>query len=55
MPGTITASRAFYWINIAGMIRQSNREITGFSLNGVHLAVGNNFDVQVPADLDQFW
>jgi hypothetical protein len=54
MPGTITTSRAFYWINIAWMIRQGHREITGISLNGFHLAVGNYFDVQVPADLDQF-
>jgi hypothetical protein len=54
MPGAIAASGTFYRINIAGVVRQGNREITGISLNGFHLTVGNYFDVQVPADLDQF-
>ena len=54
MPGAIAASGTFYRINIAGVVRQGNREIAGLALNGFYFAVGNNFDVQVPADLDQF-
>jgi hypothetical protein len=55
MPGAVAASRTFYGIDIARVIRQGNREIAGLTLNGFHFAVGYNFDVQVPADLDQFW
>jgi hypothetical protein len=36
------------------MARHGYRKITGLAGDGIHLAVGNNFDVQVPADLDQF-
>ena len=54
MPGTVAASRTFYRIDISRLIRQRNRKIARITLDGFHIAVGNNFDIQVPADLDQF-
>lgn len=48
------AACAFIFKNVARFFGQFDGEITCFSCNTVDLGVRENFDIWMPADLDQF-
>ena len=52
--GTLTAGRTFGRINIAGVFSDQNSEMTFRTLDLIHLGAGDEVDVGMPADLDQF-
>ncbi len=54
VPGAFPAARAFDWIDVPGMVDQGDGKIPGLSFNRFDFAVGDDIDVQMPADLDQF-
>jgi hypothetical protein len=54
MLGTFPTACALYRIYITGVAGQSDFEIPRSPINTLHFAVGDDIDVQVPADLDQF-
>ena len=54
VPGAFPAARAFDWINVPGMIDQGDGKISGFPFNRFDFTIGDDIDVQMPADLDQF-
>jgi hypothetical protein len=49
-----TAACAFVFENVARLFRQSDGKIACFTNNTVNFSVGEDFDIWVPADLDQF-
>jgi hypothetical protein len=48
------APRAFVFENVARLLRQLDGKITCLSIDTVNFGVGENFDIGMPADLDQF-
>ena len=52
--GTLAAAGALVRVDKAGFLVHFCREITGFSLQLHQFRVGEQFDVEMPADLDQF-
>ncbi len=54
MSGTITAARTFIRINVPGIICERDRKIPWITVYGFDFTVCYQFDVQMPADLDQF-
>ena len=51
---TISACGALGRIDIAGVLIDGNFEITGTACNAVNFSTGNQVDIEMPADLDQF-
>jgi hypothetical protein len=49
-----TASGAGVFEDVPRFFRQSDGKISSFAGNTVNFCVGENFDIWVPADLDQF-
>ena len=54
MPGALTAARAGHRIDIPWTVGEGCCKITWLACKGFDLAAGNQLDVRVPADLDQF-
>jgi hypothetical protein len=54
MPGTFPASRTCDRINITGMVDKGDRKISRLPFDGFYFTIGDDIDVQMPADLDQF-
>jgi len=52
--GAITAGCAFRLVYIARCLVNSDLEISLFAFNPVDLCIGDEVDVEMPADLDQF-
>jgi len=52
--GTLAAAGALVRVDEAGFLVNFCRKITGFSLQFHQFRVGEQFDVEMPADLDQF-
>jgi hypothetical protein len=50
----LTATGAYIRINVTGVVPQYRTETTGRTFQGFDFRVGNDVDIQVPADLDQF-
>jgi len=53
--GAITATGALFQVNVAGLFPHGNLEAARLPCYGLHLCKGKKFDVEMPADLDQFW
>jgi len=53
--GTLAAAGAFVRVDEAGFLVNFCRKITGFSIQFHQFRVGEQFDIEMPADLDQFW
>jgi hypothetical protein len=51
---TGTAGDAFFHVHVARVLGQVDLEITGFAGNVFDFGKGQEFDIDVPADLDQF-
>jgi hypothetical protein len=51
--GALTAGRALGQIDETGVLPQTGREISRFPVQPQDFRIGQEFDVQVPADLDQ--
>jgi hypothetical protein len=54
MTGAFPAARAFNRINIPGVVYKGDGKISEFSFNRFNFAVGDDINIQMPADLDQF-
>ena len=54
MPGALATSRTLDWIDVPRMVDQGNRKISRLPFDGFDFTVGDDIDVQMPADLDQF-
>jgi len=52
--GTLVAAGAFVRVDEAGFLVNFCRKITGLSIQFHQFRVGEQFDVEMPADLDQF-
>jgi hypothetical protein len=52
--GAFPATGAFGQIHEAGLLPELGFEISRFSVQSQDLGIGQEFDVQMPADLDQF-
>ncbi len=52
--GTFAAAGAFVRVDEAGFLVNFCRKITGLSIQFHQFRVGEQFDVEMPADLDQF-
>ena len=52
--GTDTAGNALFHIHIAWMLCYFDFKISFFSVNTVDFGQGKQFNINVPADLDQF-
>jgi hypothetical protein len=52
--GALATARAFRQVHEAGLLVDGGAEISGISLEIQKFSVGEQFDVKVPADLDQF-
>jgi len=52
--GTLATTGAFIQVDEAGFLVNFRRKITGFSVQFYQFRVGEQFDVEMPADLDQF-
>jgi hypothetical protein len=52
--GTLAAAGTLFRVDEAGFLVHFGRKITGFSLQFHQFRVGEQFDVEMPADLDQF-
>jgi hypothetical protein len=52
--GAFPATGALGQIHKAGLLPELGFEISRFSVQSEYLGIGQEFDVQVPADLDQF-
>ena len=52
--GTLATAGAFVRVDEAGFLVNFCRKITGFSVQFYQFRVGEQFDVEMPADLDQF-
>ena len=52
--GAFPATGALGQVHEAGLLPESGFEISRFSVQSQDLGIGQKFDVQVPADLDQF-
>ncbi len=48
------ATSALGQIHKAGLLPESGLEMSCFSIQSENFGVGQNFDIQMPADLDQF-
>jgi len=51
---THSTARAVVLDNVSGLFVQADFEIPGLPCNGFNFCIGQNFDVWMPADLDQF-
>jgi hypothetical protein len=51
---TRTASRAQVHVDAPGPFFDFDLEISGFAFHGFKVRIGDEFDVQMPADLDQY-
>ena len=51
----IATGRAFGGINITGTFSNKDSEVTFRAIDLFHLGTGDEVDVKMPADLDQFW
>ena len=52
---TCAAGNTFRFIDIAGILNNFDLEIAGFTADVFNFTKGFKLDIQVPADLDQFW
>jgi hypothetical protein len=52
--GAFPATGTFGQVYEAGLLPELGFKIPGFSVQSQYLGIGQEFDVQVPADLDQF-
>jgi hypothetical protein len=52
--GALATAGAFRQVHKAGLLVDGGAEISGISLEIQKFSVGEQFDVKVPADLDQF-
>jgi hypothetical protein len=52
--GAIPAAGALGRIDVARVFADPGREPAGFAVQGQQFGVGEQFDVEMPADLDQF-
>jgi len=52
--GTLSTAGAFGKIHQAGLLADPGQEISGIALQINEFGIGKKFDVQMPADLDQF-
>ena len=50
----VRATRAFVFENISGLFCQRDLEISRLPIYAINFRVGEDFDVRMPADLDQF-
>jgi hypothetical protein len=48
------AARALVFYDAASAFANFNLEFTGFAFNGIQVCVSDQFNVQMPADLDQY-
>jgi hypothetical protein len=51
---TIAAGRALCRIDETGLLADGDFEITGGPCNPFNFGAGNQIDIEMPADLDQF-
>jgi hypothetical protein len=52
--GTLAATGAFVRVDVTGLLMHFCRKVTGFPLQIHQFRVGEQFNVEMPADLDQF-
>ena len=52
---TGSTTRAFALYNISGLFNQCYLKVSCFSCYTVNLSIGQDLNVGMPADLDQFW
>ena len=53
--GAISATGALIEVNVARLFSHSDLEAASSPVYALHLCEGKKFDVEMPADLDQFW
>jgi hypothetical protein len=53
--GAISTPCAFIKINVPGFLPDVDFEVTLFSFDAFYRGAGVNLDIDMPADLDQFW
>ena len=53
--GAFATAGAFFQINISRLLPYLRGEISFFPIKLEELGICQEFDIQVPADLDQFW
>jgi hypothetical protein len=53
--GAFAASRATRAINIARLIEELCDKLSSLTFESLDFSIGNDIDIVMPADLDQFW
>ena len=51
---TSSTARAFFLYNVSGLLDQGYLEVSCFTFYTVNLGIGQDLDIGMPADLDQF-
>ena len=51
---TGAAPRAQIHVNASSAFSDLYLEVSGFAVNGFKIRIGDEFDIQMPADLDQY-